>query len=174
MRELDNVRVYDIEADALLDDVSKIHCLSVCWRDTKGDIKTWSTINHDKMREFFERDDITRVGHNITLYDERVIEKLLNVDTLRTKDNIIDTLPLSQTLFVDRKKHGLEEWGNDIGIHKVEIKDWKNLNAEEYIHRCEEDTKINFEVWERCLGYLRTLYNDPNKTRQENDEDILR
>lgn len=176
MRNLNNIRIYDIECDALLDDVTKIHCLSVCWRDSSsGSIKVWSTTDHQKMREFFERKDITRVGHNITLYDERVITKLLGVDTLETKDNIIDTLPLSQTLFVDRRKHGLEEWGNDIGIKKIEIKDWKNLTSQEYIHRCEEDTKINFEVWERCLDYLRKIYrDDPNETQEEVDEKILR
>ncbi len=156
-----NVFVYDIECDGLIEDATKIHCLSIAWRDGSV-IKTKSTTDYDEMRKFFNNDKITRIGHNITLYDERVASKLLGIDTLKTKDNLIDTLALSWYLFPERKVHGLESWGNDIGIKKVEIKDWKNLTSQEYIHRCEEDTKINLELWERCLYNLENLYDHNN------------
>lgn len=152
------VYVYDIECDGLIDDATKIHCLSIAWRDKSGNVKVTSTTDYDEMRKFFNRKDITRVGHNITLYDERVIAKLLGIDTLQSKDQIIDTLALSWYLFPERLKHGLEEWGKDLGIHKVEIKDWKNLSAQEYIHRCEVDTKINLKLWENFLTHLENIY----------------
>lgn len=152
--------VYDIEADGLLGNITKIHCLSVAWRDKSGNIKVTSTTDYNVMREFFKRDDIIRIGHNITLYDERAVSKILGVETLRSKHQIIDTLALSWYLFPDRLKHGLEEWGNDLGIKKVEIKDWSNLTSEEYVHRCEEDTKINLLLWERCKSLLNVLYEN--------------
>ena len=130
-----NIFVYDIECDGLLDTATKIHCLSIAWRDHNGIMRTKSTTNYDEMRKFFTNKTITRIGHNITLYDERIITKLLGIDTLHSNNQIIDTLALSWYLFPERKKHGLEEWGHDVGISKVEIKDWQNLTSEEYIHR---------------------------------------
>jgi hypothetical protein len=155
-----NVYVYDIESDGLLDGATKIHCLSICWRDSNGDVQTKSTTDYDEMRKFFTNKNITRVGHNITLYDERVITKLLGIDTLQTNDQIIDTLALSWYLYPERNRHGLEEWGKDFGIHKVEIEDWSNLSAQEYIHRCEVDTKINLKLWENSLCALGQIYDN--------------
>lgn len=154
-----NVYVYDIESDGLLDTATKIHCLSIAWRDSNGNVQTKSTTDYDEMRKFFTNKNITRVGHNITLYDERVITKLLGIDTLQSNDQIIDTLALSWYLYPERLKHGLEEWGKDFGIHKVEIKDWSNLSAQEYIHRCEVDTKINLKLWENSLAALGQVYD---------------
>lgn len=156
--------VYDIECDGLLKNATKIHCLSIAWRDVHGSIRVKSTSDYDDMRRFFLNENILRIGHNITLYDERVIKKLLGIDTEKTMDQIIDTLALSWYLFPDRLKHGLEHWGYDLGIHKVEIKDWQNLTVEEYIHRCEEDVKINLTLWENCKNLLYILYdNDQNE-----------
>ena len=108
-----NVYVYDVECDGLLESATKIHCLSICWRNKEGELQTKSTTDYDEMRKFFSNKNITRIGHNITLYDERVIAKLLDIDTLQSNDQIIDTLPLSWYLHPERKKHGLEEWGNN-------------------------------------------------------------
>src|SRR5688572_4503603 len=93
--------VYDIEADGLLGSITKIHCLSVCWRDNQGNMKLTSTTDYDVMRKFFQRNDIIRIGHNITLYDERAVAKILGINTLRSKNQIIDTLALSWYLFPD-------------------------------------------------------------------------
>lgn len=162
-----NVFVYDIECDGLIRNATKIHCMSVAWRDSNGQLCLKSTTDYDEMRKFFLNPKLTRVGHNITLYDERVVAKLLGIDTLNSKNQIIDTLALSWYLFPERLKHGLEYWGNDLGIKKVEIKDWQNLTAEEYIHRCEEDVKINFKLYENCLNLLDLIYD-------QNEGEIIR
>lgn len=162
-----NVFVYDIECDELLDKVTKIHCLSICWRDKNGHLQTKSTTDYNEMRKFFNNKNITRVGHYITLYDERVVAKLLGVDTLQSNNQIIDTTALSWFLYPERKIHGLEAWGIDLGIHKIEIKDWKNQNIQDYILRCETDTKINFKLWENCLNLLYQIYDN-------NESEIIR
>lgn len=163
MIDLSKCYVYDIEADGLLDTITKIHCLSVGWRDSNGNFRISSTTDYDVMRKFFNRKDIKRIGHNITLYDERAVARILGVDTLGSKDQIIDTLALSWYLYPERLKHGLEDWGKDLGVKKVEIKDWKNLSSEEYVHRCEEDVKINFKLWEKCLDMLSDIYDTENE-----------
>jgi DNA polymerase I-like protein with 3'-5' exonuclease and polymerase domains len=154
-----NVFVYDVECDGLIRDATKIHCLTIGWFDSNGNMRWKSTTDYDDMRKFFTNPNITRSGHNITLYDERVVAKILGIDTLQSKDQIIDTLALSWYIFPERLKHGLEQWGEDLGIQKVKIKDWKNQTVEDYIHRCEEDVKINLKLWKMCRNYLLELYD---------------
>jgi len=147
--------IYDIETDGLLDNVTKIHCLSVT-HEKDGTIKTWSTSSYEEMKEFFLR-DIIRVGHNITLYDERVIEKILGVKPV---GSIVDTLCLSWYLYPENMKHSLEEWGKKVGVLKVEITDWTNLTTQEYIERCEKDTLINYKIWKIFERDLQKIYED--------------
>lgn len=161
------IMIYDIECDGLLDNATKIHCLSVSWRDSSNKIRTKSTSNYDEMRKFFLNKKLIRVGHNIALYDERVIEKILNINTEDSKYNIIDTLGLSRYLYPKRKKHGLESWGIDFSTHKVEIKDWKNQSSDDYIRRCEQDTIINLKLWEAEKNKLLSLYDN-------NHQEVLR
>ena len=151
------IYVYDVESDGLLDSITKLHCLSTTHRDIEGNLKTWSTTDYDEMREFFSR-DIIRVGHNITLYDERAVEICLGIDTSNNRETIIDTLALSWYLYPEHIKHSLEEWGVRVGTDKVKIGDWKNLTSEQYIERCEVDTKINFTIWEMFFSDLKKIY----------------
>ncbi|MNQ21502.1 DNA polymerase I [compost metagenome] len=138
--------VFDLEADGL--HPTKIHCVSAY------DGKLKSTAKYENMRKLFEKAAIL-VGHNITLYDVPVVEKLLGV---KVKAKLVDTLALSYYLEPSRLKHGLEGWGEDFGIEKPPIADWDNLTTEEYIHRCEEDVKINTTLWERQWKQLLKLY----------------
>jgi len=140
--------VLDIETDGL--DPTKIHCLSV------NDGKLKSTSNYDNMRRFFSKASVL-VGHNLIRYDIPAVEKLLEikVDAL-----LVDTLALSWYLYPDIVLHGLESWGTYFGVEKPPITDWENLTVEEYIHRCEEDVKINTLLWEKMWRDLSVIYDD--------------
>ena len=72
------------------------------------------------------------------------IERILGI---KITARIIDTLALSWALFPDMNNHGLYDWGQELGIPKVEIDDWVNLPVERYIERCEQDVRINYAVW---------------------------
>jgi len=144
---MSNIWCLDIEADGL--NPTKIHCLS-CTND-EG---TFSTTDYAEMREFLDGLDVL-IGHNIRRFDIPVLEKLLDVEY---KGRVIDTLALSWILEPERNRHGLASWGEDFGIPKPEIDDWVNLSVEEYIHRCEEDTKINWKLWKRFKNTLDQLY----------------
>lgn len=149
--------IFDIEADGLLDTVTRIHCLSY----TDNFNRVQSITSYAEMRALLLRPDITLVGHNIIRYDIPVLEKILDI---KIKARLIDTLALSWYLYPNRIKHGLEVWGTEFGIEKPAIKDWKFLTVEEYIHRCEEDVKINTKLYINQAMYLRALYgeSDPN------------
>lgn len=151
------VYIFDIEADALLDDCTKIHCLSIGKVLKNGELKIVSTTDYEEMAAFFSNKEITKVGHNIIRYDLPVIDKLLGITS--DVEGIIDTLPLSWIIFTRLKRHGLEEWGEYFGIPKPSISDWTSLSTEEYIHRCTEDVKINYQLWLKELSYLRELYS---------------
>jgi hypothetical protein len=141
-----NAEVFDLEADGL--HPTKIHCLSV-WRG-----KPQSTANYDNMRSFLGKAKVL-VGHNIYRYDVPVLERLLNV---KVEAKIIDTLALSWYLEPYRLRHGLADYGEEFGVKKPEIEDWNNLSVEEYMHRCNEDVRINHILWERQWKQLLNLY----------------
>ena len=142
----------DIEADNLLLYVTKIHCLSMNWG---GEIKT--TFSYDDMRKLVARKDITLVGHNFVCYDVPVLERLLGV---KVECGVIDTLALSWYLYPSRSSHGLAGWGEEFGVPKPEIDDWKNLTPQQYQHRCEEDVKIQTLLWEKMQQDLTDLYDN--------------
>ncbi len=149
--------VFDAEFDGLTPTL--IHCLSIINVDS-GNV--YSTTDYDKMRTFFTTQEIL-IGHNITRFDIPHLERLLDI---KIKAKLYDTLALSWYLYPERVYHGLASWGEDLGIKKPEIEDWFNLSVEEYIHRCEEDVKINLLLWKKQYRYLVDLYGKPdNVTR---------
>lgn len=148
--------VFDLESDGLLDTVSKIHCVSFQIYENTQFISKGSITDYDQMRRFFQSQE-NLVGHNIVKYDKRVLQKILGIDI---KAKLIDTLGLSYYIFPYRKKHGLEGWGEDLGVKKPEVDDWENLSIEEYIHRCEEDVEINSRLFIQLFDYLVELYGN--------------
>ena len=148
---MNDVSIFDIEANGL--NPTKIWCLAV--RDTSKNPVTRSTVNYDHMRKFFTKAKIL-VGHNITRWDVPVVERLLDI---KVEALIVDTLALSWYLYPDRNKHGLEDWGAELGVAKPEIDDWHNLTIEEYLHRCETDVKINSLLWDKMWRYLNDIYD---------------
>lgn len=145
------IYVFDLEADGLLDEATKIHCLSYT-KPGSDEVQTLTT--YEEMRSFVANAG-TLVGHNIILYDIPVLERLLKI---KVRATVIDTLALSWYLNHDRVIHGLDSYGKDYGVPKPKIDDWENLTLEEYCHRCEEDVKINQRLWADLRRKLLDLY----------------
>lgn len=146
-----NVYVFDIEADGLLDTATTIHCLSY---HNLSDGSSGSYTNLNDIKEFIENADVL-IGHNIVRYDVPLLDLLVRG---QSNARLVDTLALSWYLYPERNLHGLESWGDDLRIAKPVINDWKNLTQEEYIHRCEEDVKINTLLWKKMRKYLERIY----------------
>ena len=142
--------VFDVEADNLLDDATKIHCLSY----------TSDGVNYDTLFDYNDMRDLIMsqrglIGHNIVRYDAPLLEKLLGI---KLEARLFDTLPMSWVINYNRPKHGLESFGEDFGVPKPEINDWVNLTQEEYAHRCTEDVKINWLLWQDLLKRFMIIY----------------
>ena len=140
--------IFDIETDGLVETATKIHCFSYqLFQETKLIAK--GTLTDYAAMKSFIGSQLTLVGHNIVRFDIPILEKFLN---MKIEATLIDTLGLSWYLFstenrqgkiFKREKHGLESWGEELGVKKPVIEDWENQNIEEYIFRCESDVKIN-------------------------------
>ena len=143
--------VFDVEADNLLDDATKIHCLSYT-----SDGSNYDTLfNYNDMRELL-RNQRGLIGHNIIRYDVPLLEKILGI---KIRARLFDTLPMSWVVNHQRtKKHGLETFGEDFGIPKPLVNDWVNGTPEEYAHRCVEDVKINWCLWQDLLKKFMIIY----------------
>jgi len=147
--------VFDVEADGLLDEATKIHCLSY----------TSDGINYDTL---FRYNDMRKlvlsqkglIGHNIVRYDVPLLEKILGINITA---RLFDTLPMSWVINYGRPKHGLDSFGEDFNIPKPKISDWLNLTREEYQHRCVEDVKINWSLWQDMLKKYMFIYEDKLK-----------
>src|SRR5690625_4666515 len=81
--------VVDIEADGLLDDVTKVHVVSY---SHVSDLSPKSITNPDEIRAFFSQDGLTVIGHNFRMYDAEVLRKVLGIEITY---NIVDTLGVS-------------------------------------------------------------------------------
>jgi len=152
--------VFDLEGDGLKP--TKLHCLVTYNFKTKV---WWETTDPKMMTKFFEQADFL-ICHNAIRFDKRVVKDLLGVDI---KARMIDTLAMSWILYPGRNKHGLESWGEDLGVPKPVVKDWKNLTIEEYLHRCREDVKINVLLWNKIYRYLIDLYGTEKKAYEYTD-----
>jgi len=139
--------VFDCEADSLTP--TKFHVLSYQTEDSPSSIT-----NQLSMKDWLENQTLL-VGHNIVLWDIPNLERVLKA---KVKAKVIDTLALSWYLYPERKMHGLDWWGRELGVEKPKIEDWENQTLEEYVHRCQEDVRINILLWEKMKTYLALLY----------------
>ncbi len=156
------VYVADIEADGLKP--TKIHVVSVGYKDDEGNWSIKSTNDYERMRKLFTNKENTIIGHNFKLFDTPAIEKILNI---KVEAEIIDTLPLAWYILPSRKtSYGLATFGEDFGIPKPKIDDWEGLSYEEYKHRCEEDVKINIKLWEFLVDRFMSVYEDPKEVKR--------
>ena len=155
--DLDNVIVADIECDGLLDELTKIHVVSIASKNEEGSWQVRSTNDYEKIKNLFTNPNLTVVGHFFTGFDVPAIEKVLGI---KVECKIIDTLGLSWALYPWKNSHGLDQWGKELGVEKPAVEDWNNLSYEEYKHRCEEDVKINTNLWLIQLQKLKSLYAD--------------
>lgn len=159
---LDNVLVADIETIGLLPKLKTfkdLHVMSCSYKDKQGIWRVISTNKFEDIQKMFGNPDNTIVMHNGICFDKPALE-LMGIEV---KAEIIDTLALSYYLYSERDKHGLEVWGAFFGVPKPEIEDWEGLTYEEYKHRCEEDVKINTNLWVMMLSYLRNLYDNDDE-----------
>lgn len=159
-----NYSIFDIEANGFLEKqgdtpaATKIHCMTV-YEVIDGKYNEYTFVEEGEMvlYLFDLPQDQVLIGHNIERYDIPMLEKFLGMDLSSIRR--IDTLALSWYLYPNEHEHGLEYWGEKLGIAKPKVYDWINDTIETYIVRCQEDVKINTALWNLMIEYLKILYH---------------
>ena len=154
--------IFDIEANGLLNTVSKVWCIAAMDYDTDQEfLLDIHQINRKNILSLFEPYDLI-IGHNIIGYDLPLLNKLYGLELKFDGSTIIDTALWSRVLNLDRElpkgcpttirmsngkskrigPHSLEAHAYSLGHKKVEIDDWENYD-EKILDRCIIDVRIN-------------------------------
>lgn len=155
--------LFDIEADGLLDTISKIWCISI--KDLSTGVNT--LYGPDQIQEGLEvLSQATEVWiHNGLGYDLPALKKVCNFE-LSPTCVVRDTLLLSYLLFSDRAlddmsagfdeineligSHSLEAWGKRLGHHKMDYQG----GFDQYTPEMGEYCKIDVEVLDALRKHL--------------------
>ncbi len=159
--------VFDIEADGVLDECTKIHSLEV--KDTTTGL-ILSCCDQPQYHPFEEGLSLLSkangiVGHNILSYDLAVLKKLYP-SWVPPKTVVMDTLVMSRLIYTNlldedfvnnnvpsslRGSHSLKAWGYRLRSHKGEYNQWEKWTPEmqEY---CEQDVEVNHQLWNHFQG----------------------
>jgi hypothetical protein len=161
---LENVFVADCETDGLIEQVTKMHVLSVGYKNSLGEWEIKSTPHKEDVEKVFCNPNNIIVMHNGRRYDKTVLEKIHSIKITAT---IIDSLSLAWWMYPTRskegKKFGLAAFGEDYGVPKPLVEDWENQSYEIYENRCRMDVKINIQLWLDLKAKLDLMYVDnPN------------
>ena len=154
--------VFDLEANALLDDVTTVHCIVLMQGDKV--ISFTPEKIQDGLKMMSKADKL--IGHNIIDYDLRVLEKVYG---WKFKGEVFDTLVASRTIWshlyqVDTEirrintnlygSHSLKAWGYRLG----ELKGTFNQGAEsfekyskEMLSYCIQDVKVTSLLYNKIL-----------------------
>lgn len=135
--------VFDIEADGFLEELTKIHCISVSWELSGA--KLYTEMSIDKALERLETAECV-VGHNIIDYDIPAIQKIY--PRWKPKGLIRDTLVMSRLQRVHQMtKHSLEAWGELLRNKKGNFKGPWDKYTPEMGEYCKQDVNLNVDVW---------------------------
>lgn len=158
--------VFDIEADGLLDTISKVHSLVLKDIDTGEAISCHSQATENSIEYgivALEAADLL-IGHNIISYDIPALMKIHPWMKLRQDCILRDTLVMAKLIFpmdrlmeMDRKtrqfpgrltgRQSLEAWGWRIGERKMEFEGpWDKWTPEMQTY-CEQDVETNHKLY---------------------------
>ena len=153
--------MFDVETDGLLEQLTKLHCLVAHIYQGNQLLEEIVVTTIEDLVSFLKKQE-RLVGHNVKRYDFPAIKKLTGYDY---KGQIIDTLALSWYLYPNEAEHGLEAWGERVGVAKPVITDWENLQPEDYINRCRTDVVINTIIFGNFIAYLKEIYQNEDYHR---------
>lgn len=153
--------IFDIETDNLLHSLTRLHCLVAHTYEDNQLLRETVITNSQELANFLSTQELL-VGHNIKRYDFPAIEKLTGY---KHTGQVIDTLALSWYLYPNEAEHGLEVWGDRVGVAKPVITDWENLQVEDYINRCRTDVVINSIILGNFISYLKEIYQSEDYHR---------
>ena len=173
------IGIFDIEANGLLDTISKIHCIVIKDYETGQVYRYRSDSENMGIEDGLDHLNAckTIVAHNGLDYDMRAIKKLYNKFNFRGK--FIDTIILAKLVSGDLKEsdmklfkrgkldgkligsHSLKAWGYRLGYLKGgygDTADWSVL-TDEMVDYCERDVEVTYRLLNRLEreGYSKEV-----------------
>lgn len=155
--------IFDLEADGLLKEATKVHCIAILDADT-GDVWSYGPDDIEKgLDELYNA--YTIVAHNGTTYDIPLLRKLYGWNR-RPGTRLIDTLVIARLLRPnvaeeDRRRiewptkligsHSLRAWGMRLGEAKGDFEGPWDTWTQEMQSYCEQDVRVTF----RLLNHLK-------------------
>lgn len=155
--------IFDLEANGLLKQATKVHCIAICDAAT-GDVWSYGPQDIERgLEELYDADTI--VAHNGTTYDLPLLRKLYGWNR-RPSTRLIDTLVVARLLHPNIKEddykrldwdkkligsHSLRAWGLRLGEPKDDYDGGWDEWSEEMESYCRQDVKTTF----RLLTHLR-------------------
>jgi DNA polymerase-1 len=159
----------DIEANGLLDTVSKVWCVCLLNVITKEEVQCLTEAEFKAFQE--KHPDAIFVGHNFLSYDAPVLNRLWNARIVSTR--IVDTFVLSQvynpsypspaglnpkgTPKEERKgPHSLKAWGLRLRYPKSSHEDFDHYSPE-MLRYCRRDTRLTGLLFIRLSERMRSV-----------------
>ena len=176
--------VFDLETNGLLNDATRIHCISLYWKEddrtesfndepyaeNPKDLPMGASYSITTGISWLEVADVL-IGHNIIGFDIPIIKKLY--PWFNPRGIIIDTLLLSRLyhpnlLDIDKKhawkhmplqlygRHGLESYGYRLNEYKGNFGKTTDWSewSKEMQDYCEQDVTVTKKLWNHFLKYL--------------------
>lgn len=155
--------VFDMEANGLLLDATRIWCLVAKDIDTE---EQWVFREHEipeAYRLLLSADRV--IAHNGRMYDCPVLDRVCGGGALCGPGassaglslRVFDTLLVSRLVYPDAKSnpvggHSIGDWGRHLGLTKEheDISDWSRF-TEDMLERCVSDVQINAAVYRELL-----------------------
>lgn len=142
MQSLNNPLIWDLEADGLLETITKVWCITI-WEE--GSYTHYGPTEIEiAVKRLHNR---WLVCHNQINYDIPAIKKFY---PWFNPSKIDDTFILSSLFEPDRTGHGLADWGEQFGVPKPVHEDWTQYSDAMKVRNM-VDVQINVMVWEHLL-----------------------
>lgn len=140
---------FDIEADGLLEQATKVHCIAIAIGDEPAVLYNHIAAPATVFALLDEAD--TLVGHNIIAYDLPVLYKVFGWKP-RPEVALVDTLILSHLAEPDQLGgHDLDSWGERVGLAKLPFEGPWDVYTEEMGTYCKRDVDVNVRVYNRLM-----------------------
>lgn len=167
-----NMIIFDIEADGLVNTVSRIHCCT--FYNTEKDVfKSFTPDEIGNLSSFLRQCKDNLCGHNAYNYDLVVLAKLLNYTHPYP---VYDTLIVSRILWPDKEgkaPHSVESYSNEFGVEKPKHEDWSTFTPE-MLHRNKEDVKIQTLIYKKQQDFINNLAIRDFRITQESMNRVFR
>jgi DNA polymerase I-like protein with 3'-5' exonuclease and polymerase domains len=131
----------DIETD------TKQSVIWCCVTKCDGEVKVWKEA--EKLRGYLRKDDVYVMQNGIS-FDAYHLNRLWN--TKIRLSQCVDTLIMSRLLNPNRENgHSLASFGNQLGLSKIDFKDYDAGLSDEMIEYCIRDVELLEKVYDKLL-----------------------